>query len=213
MNLSELALVIRNFLPESECKEYISLFEQKKICAGFESYANANTGQISKHKSGKTLLLSNKDAHYKPINSKIESALQCWLDYLREKQMFNIHVLKDALLFARQIKIIKYEKNSSMDPHTDWNYFNLASVTLNLNSEYQGGEFVFFNGRKKISLGKGDALIFPADCFWTHNISTITDGSRYCINSFIKCVPENYFLAHQPELENYKLHPNRYHLK
>jgi predicted 2-oxoglutarate/Fe(II)-dependent dioxygenase YbiX len=84
---------------------------------------------------------------------------------------------------------MKYETGASIHPHSDHEPGIYGSISFNLNNDYEGGEFKFFNGNYTVKLDKGDALIFPADFFWVHEVSTVTRGTRYSINSFLTSSP------------------------
>jgi predicted 2-oxoglutarate/Fe(II)-dependent dioxygenase YbiX len=61
-----------------------------------------------------------------------------------------------------------------------------ASCTLNLNENYEGGDFRFFNGKLKEKFKTGDAMIFPAEPIWIHGTEPITKGARYSVNCFLQ---------------------------
>tara|TARA_R100000084_G_C4511296_1_gene82591 strand:- start:172 stop:513 length:342 start_codon:yes stop_codon:yes gene_type:complete len=84
------------------------------------------------------------------------------------------------------IRILKYEKGSSIKDHTDVANTIRASCTLNLNEGYEGGEFRFFDGQIKETFKTGDAMIFPAEPIWIHGTEPVTKGIRYSINCFLK---------------------------
>lgn len=46
---------------------------------------------------------------------------------------------------------------------------------------------------------KGDALIFPANSFFVHEVTEVTKGSRYSVNSFLTSIPLNNI----DEIKNY----------
>lgn len=211
INLLDQTLVIRGFVQDDFCSEYIKNFEKRKIKITYESSPNAVTGKIQTS-SGKTLQINHNDVTYQDINKRIELALQSWINHLEEKKIFNIHVLKKHLLFPHSIRLIKYEKGLYIHPHTDWDHFTHASVTINLNSDYTGGEFVFFNGKEKIFLGRGDALVFPADPFWVHEVLPVTEGARYSINTFIRSVPTEKFHKLLYDVNQYQNSDNRYRI-
>ena len=87
---------------------------------------------------------------------------------------------------SHNIRILKYEKGSSIKDHTDVANTIRASCTLNLNEDYEGGEFRFFDGQIKETFKTGDAMIFPAEPIWIHGTEPITKGVRYAINCFLK---------------------------
>ena len=84
------------------------------------------------------------------------------------------------------IRIIKYEVGESIKDHTDVDQTNRGSLTINLNDDYEGGEFRFFGGQVKIALSAGEAMLFPAEPLWIHGTEPITKGARYTINCFLK---------------------------
>ena len=85
---------------------------------------------------------------------------------------------------------MKYETGAEIHPHSDHNSGIYGSISFNLNGNYEGGEFKFFNGNYTVPLSKGDALIFPADYFWVHEVTPVTKGTRYSLNSFLQKYPD-----------------------
>ena len=66
-----------------------------------------------------------------------------------------------------------------------------GSCTFNLNDTFEGGQFIFFRGKHTVHLEQGDVLIFPADYFWVHQVTPITKGTRYSVNTFLQSIPQN----------------------
>jgi prolyl 4-hydroxylase len=50
-----------------------------------------------------------------------------------------------------------------------------------LNDDFEGGEFVFFEGRKTVPMRRGDAIVFPASFMYPHQILPVTSGTRYAV--------------------------------
>lgn len=84
------------------------------------------------------------------------------------------------------VRILKYNKGHYIGDHTDVGPSIRASCTLNLNEDYEGGEFRFFDGRVKHQFKTGDAMLFPAEPIWIHGTEPVTKGTRYAINCFLK---------------------------
>ena len=62
----------------------------------------------------------------------------------------------------------------------------LLSIIINLNDDYDGGEFNFPKQDVKVKLNIGDAICFPP--YWTHphEVSSVLHGQyRYTINTWI----------------------------
>lgn len=187
MNIFDLALVIKNHLNDDECQLLIEEYERKKIIAKRETSRHPFNGEMTE--SGyKRVEIKESSKNFDLIKSKTESALAIWLDYLQNKGMFSVVGLRGVLRHPNAFRILKYDVGNFIHPHTDWDHSHYASVTLNLNDGYSGGEFVFMNGQHKISLDKGDALVFPADHFWVHETYPILSGTRYSMNTFISSI-------------------------
>ena len=93
-------------------------------------------------------------------------------------------------LKTNYIRILKYKVGESIKDHTDIDLEDTgpnirASCTLNLNEDYEGGDFRFFNGKRKEKFKTGDSMIFPAEPIWIHGTEPITKGTRYSINCFL----------------------------
>jgi hypothetical protein len=188
MNVCDIALVIKNHLNDDECQQLIKEYERKKFTAKKEQSFHAYEEQI-KVSTFKRVTITKTSQHYDLIKSKTENALKLWIDYLQSKNMFNVAALRNSLQYTtNEFRILKYDVGNFIHPHTDWDHFTHASVSLNLNDEYTGGDFVFMNGERVVSLGKGDALVFPADFYWVHETKPILTGTRYTVNSFMSAV-------------------------
>ena len=83
------------------------------------------------------------------------------------------------------IRIIKYGVGQQIKDHSDVEGNIRGSLTINLNDDYEGGEFRFFGGLEKISLSAGEAMLFPAEPLWIHGTEPVTKGARYTINCFL----------------------------
>ena len=55
------------------------------------------------------------------------------------------------------------------------------STVLFLNNDFEGGEFAFFDREFKYKLEKGDALLFPSNFMYPHEVMPVTKGTRYSI--------------------------------
>ena len=187
-DITKLALKIPNFLTHEECDGLINEFEERKDEAGVEYSGNANTGEV-KYSNFKVVEILPKTNNFNFIKLKTQEAIGKYIEYLSTPNYFFTKALKENLQYSHKYRIMKYEKGASIHPHSDHEQSTYGSISFNLNNNYEGGEFKFFNGNHTISLGKGDALIFPADFFWVHEVTPVTKGSRYSINSFIKSSP------------------------
>ena len=87
---------------------------------------------------------------------------------------------------TNNIRIIKYGVGQQIKDHSDVDGNIRGSLTINLNDDYEGGEFRFFGGEIKLSLSAGEAMLFPAEPVWIHGTEPVTKGARYAINCFLR---------------------------
>jgi len=87
-----------------------------------------------------------------------------------------------------QVDFLKYGEGGKYEVHTDGGavFRNLTTI-VNLNEEYEGGEFQFFRPDSKTEvvreekLKTGTALVFPSNFLYPHSVKPITKGERYSI--------------------------------
>ena len=89
-----------------------------------------------------------------------------------------------------QVDFLKYEVGGKYEIHTDrgpTSENRELTVIINLNSGYEGGEFVFFNPLKTFEIVKeeklkeGSVLMFPSNFLFPHSIQPIIKGTRYSL--------------------------------
>jgi hypothetical protein len=200
-DITKLALKIPNFLTHKECDGLINEFEQRKEEAFIEKSRNYHTNKI-KCSNFEVISLNPYTNNFNLVKEKTQLAINTWIEYLDQPKYFSTHSLKENLNFSHNYRILKYGVGAKIHPHSDYDPFTYGSISFNLNGDYEGGEFKFFNGNYTISLDKGDALIFPADYFWVHEVASVTKGIRYSLNSFILSHPTEIKLKSMEVLDN-----------
>ena len=64
--------------------------------------------------------------------------------------------------------------------------FRVLSISITLNDEYEGGDFVFFDDSSyKIKTKKGTAIAFPSNFCFPHAVTPITKGIRQAVITWI----------------------------
>lgn len=79
--------------------------------------------------------------------------------------------------------LLRYTEGQFYTTHTDSfkDRPRAVSCSFVLNNDYKGGEFAFFDRELIYKLKKGDALIFPSNFMYPHEIMPVTSGTRYSI--------------------------------
>lgn len=79
--------------------------------------------------------------------------------------------------------LLKYETGGYYIQHTD--SFKAQprtiSMSFNLNDDYDGGEFAFFDKEIQLKLLQGSVIVFPSNFMYPHEIMPVTKGTRYSI--------------------------------
>jgi hypothetical protein len=184
MLMEDQILLVKNVLSDQECQNLIDEFEKRKEEADREACLHAVTG-LPTVATFKIVNLKYFTANFNVAFNKTEFMIQRWMEHLDQFKSFHIPDLKKNLNTSHQYRLMKYEEGGWIHPHIDGHPYIYGSCTFQLNDEFEGGVFQFWNGKHKVAMEKGDGLIFPASPFWVHEVTNITKGARYSVNSFI----------------------------
>jgi predicted 2-oxoglutarate/Fe(II)-dependent dioxygenase YbiX len=79
--------------------------------------------------------------------------------------------------------LLEYTEGCFYKQHTDHFITEPRSIScsLNLNDDYTGGEFTFFDDELSYRLGRGDVIMFPSNFMYPHAIKPVLSGTRYSI--------------------------------
>ena len=180
---------MKSLINKDVCKKLIQFYEDKKHMSTPEESYKFKEGKKMEDNFGCLNISLLKD------NEDFEEPYKIILNYLRI-------VLTNYELFVRNtfcpsfknifmtntnnIRILKYDVGQCIKDHSDVSENIRGSLTINLNDDYWGGEFRFFNGQEKLNLSAGEAMLFPAEPIWIHGTEPVTKGARYSINCFLK---------------------------
>tara|TARA_R110000796_G_scaffold225085_2_gene341454 strand:- start:552 stop:1145 length:594 start_codon:yes stop_codon:yes gene_type:complete len=187
--ITDLKFRINGLVPLDICNNFIELYESNKDKTYEEKSYKFKEGKIKEdnYKCLNISRLANQDDSFnKPLELAKRYIGIMIINYVLHIKK-NICPSFNNFLISRSdnIRILKYNKGQYIGDHSDINETTRASCTLNLNENYSGGEFRFFDGKIKEIFKTGDAIIFPAEPIWIHGTEPITKGSRYSINCFL----------------------------
>ncbi|NBU48098.1 MAG: hypothetical protein EBS34_11815 [Flavobacteriales bacterium] len=212
--LVDLIYHVPGFLSKNDCLQLINFYEKNSYRSQHESSFDSSD-KVQKVSLFKSLEIEENTKEYSTIFSATEKVINLYCQYLNRQKLF-FHTFKNHFAYSRAQRLLKYEKGAYLHQHTDWGLFSQGSITFNLNDDYEGGDFSFFNGNYKVKLGCGDALIFPAGLHWLHGVDEIISGTRYSTNSFLQPSPhcfEKKVLKYMKEImDDSILKQNRYNI-
>jgi|TARA_Y100000361_G_scaffold151055_1_gene167752 hypothetical protein len=180
---------INGLMPETICQSFIRFFE--------ENVDSSMPEQSYKYKEKKMMRdnfncinlseLRNVDEKFvKPFEVAKQYIGICISNYVLHVQNKICPTFSDKLINkTSNIRILRYEEGENIKDHCDVGPLERASITINLNEDYEGGKFRFFDGQVKEVLKTGEAMIFPAEPIWIHGTEPVTKGTRYSINCFL----------------------------
>ena len=187
--ITDLKFHIDSLVPKDVCKYFIEFYENNSQYALPEQSYKFKTKKIEMDNFNcinLTELYENDKKFSEPLNlaKKYIALMITNYSFYIQREMCSTF---DATLISNSsnIRILKYEKGQCIKDHSDVDETIRASCTLNLNEDYKGGEFRFFNGKIKHSFKTGDAMLFPGEPIWIHGTEPVTEGVRYSINCFL----------------------------
>tara|TARA_R110000803_G_scaffold170230_2_gene233254 strand:- start:890 stop:1999 length:1110 start_codon:yes stop_codon:yes gene_type:complete len=211
--ISDLKYRINGLVPVNVCQKIINIFEKYPELNFLENSYKFKTKK-NEMDDYKCLNLSrienpNEDILYALNEAKkyISIMIANYLLHIRSKKIsptFNDNLINSS----SNIRILKYGVGESIKDHSDVDHHTRASCTLNLNEDYEGGEFRFFNGQIKEVFKTGDAMLFPAEPIWIHGTEPVIKGTRYSINCFLHPLIKQAVDLEVPKKVGYKPGPN-----
>ena len=178
MKLQDYILEIENVIPDDICDQICDngitdskSFERALIHDGIEA--------------------DNRKCHVKDIDEKFNTvvwnAVQTVLNkYVDAHPSFHTGMtVQDS---GYDHLIYKSEESGEYKIHIDSadHQFRVLSISITLNDEYEGGNFVFFDDSSyKIKTKKGTAIAFPSNFCFPHAVTPVTKGIRQAIITWI----------------------------
>ena len=158
-DITELIYRVPNFLSDDECDSLI--LNMRNVPVSFR-WNNALmlilVSILSLLSRGISLLEGTKN--YDLLFRKTEQAVNEYMDYLESKGSFHMPLMRRSLNYSHMYRLLKYGPGNKIHPHTDHDPLTYGSVTFNLNDDYTGGEFKFFNGKYTVKLKRGEMMIW-----------------------------------------------------
>jgi hypothetical protein len=176
--------IIKDLVHPNKCNEIVTFIKENKTLHDYievnvtkKNNVECNFIQMSEHMDNK--YIASLDDY---IKNKIGDILKL---IVNENPMFPCTVLDNGYTL-RQIHGGTVRHIDGILDNTSSNKPRLLSIIINLNDEYEGGEFHFLKQDVKIKLKKGEGICFPP--YWTHphEVSSVSFGEyRYTINTWI----------------------------
>lgn len=179
-NITDYIVVIKNALTRPLCD---AILEEFKNSNEWQDTV-VGLGKVEKDvRNCQTIVISyphiiekNKKVRLKIDKYIFASASKCIKEY--NTKFSHCKIEEDS-----GYELLKYPEGCFYIEHTDSFKARPRSVSCSfiLNDDFEGGEFAFFNREFKYKLEKGDALLFPSNFMYPHEVMPVTKGTRYSI--------------------------------
>jgi predicted 2-oxoglutarate/Fe(II)-dependent dioxygenase YbiX len=179
-NLKDYIYIVKNALSGEACDEILNEF----INSDEWQDTVVGSGVVEKNiRNCQTIVISfphviqkNKDIRHKLDNAIFDGASKCIKEY--NTRFPHCKIEEDS-----GYELLKYSEGCFYIEHTDSFKARPRAVSCSfiLNDDFEGGEFAFFNKELKYKLKKGDALMFPSNFMYPHEVMPVTKGTRYSI--------------------------------
>jgi predicted 2-oxoglutarate/Fe(II)-dependent dioxygenase YbiX len=179
-NISDYIILIKNVLSNEVCNKILDEFVNSDEWID----TVVGSGQVEKTiRNCQTILISyphviqkNKDIRHKLDVAIFDGASKCIKEY--NTKFPHCKIEEDS-----GYELLKYPEGCFYIEHTDSFKARPRAVSCSfiLNDDFEGGEFAFFNKELKYRLEKGDALLFPSNFMYPHEVMPVTKGTRYSI--------------------------------
>jgi len=171
--------IVKNALSLNLCDEILNEFkssdewEDAIVAKGIDtSIRNCQNIVIS----FPSIIQKNNEVRQKLDNQIFNGAAKCIQEY---NNNFSHCLIEEDSGY----ELLKYPEGCFYIQHTDSCKAapRAVSCSFMLNEDFEGGEFAFFDKELKYKLEKGDALLFPSNFMYPHEIMPVTKGTRYSI--------------------------------
>lgn len=183
MLVKDYILEIKKFFPKSFCEKIIYYYNNENlpdatvVSGKNKEIRNCNTRDVLQTVTFGEKILKNF------ITDKLWQAVEVYNKKFPYSQAQKIS----------QLDFLKYEHNSykvGYAYHTDMGEkvsLRQLSISICLNNDFTGGEFVFDMLSEKIQYPQniGDVIIFPSNFMYPHQVNPITEGTRYALIGWV----------------------------
>lgn len=181
--------VFDDIFPENFCKEILKEYENSDDwSSSLVGGNNDGRGVVDKNiRNCDQIFISHQDIVTKNFETRkiIDEKIYSYLRTAIEK--YNENHNHFSIDIDTGYQALRYEEGGYYSQHVD--SFKEAqrsvSCSIQLNSDYDGGEFAFFDREIIIRTKPGSVIMFPSNFMYPHEIMPVMKGTRYSIITWL----------------------------
>ena len=179
-NINDYIVVIKNALTDPLCNAILNEFKNS------EEWEDTvvGSGTVKKDvRNCETVVISYPHVIQKNKKVRLKLDKYIFLSVSKCIQEYNTKFPDCKIEEDSGYELLKYPEGCFYKQHTDSFKARPRAVSCSfiLNNDFEGGEFAFFGRKLKYKLEKGDAIMFPSNFMYPHEIMPVTQGTRYSI--------------------------------
>lgn len=168
-------------------QDYIRVFpiadakECDQIIDKYNSHTHLKTA-TSATELGAKVLKKHRDCMTMGIEDAVVDKI-VWRAYDIYRQMHPLVYCHDIT----ESQFLRYGPGGKFEEHID-SYTEVPrtlSVSIILNDDFTGGEFMFFNKRVVLEAHKGDVIMFPSNFMFPHGVMPVKFGTRFAVVNWL----------------------------
>lgn len=178
-DLRDYIVIFENIIPNDLCDEVLTEY------GGDKNWINTVTGGGLNREIRRCDAINTSDSFIIAQNQKKRKSIDEKLFVCAEEA---IKKYNDKFKYAKiqgdsGYTLLRYQEGEFYSEHTD--HFlqapRIVSCSFMLNSDFEGGEFAFFNRELIYKPPKGSALMFPSNFLYPHEVMPVVRRVRYSI--------------------------------
>lgn len=176
--ISDYIMVIKGLVPEDLCDDILKEFPEDSV---YWEPSSVGAGDVREDIRNCNMIGLSRLPHQNMVYENLDSRMfECAAEAIKQyrERWPGVETEIDT-----GYDLLRYRTGEFYTQHTDSFKEQQRSVTcsFHLNDDYEGGEFAFFNREKVYKFEKGDAILFPSNFMFPHEILPVTSGTRYSI--------------------------------
>jgi predicted 2-oxoglutarate/Fe(II)-dependent dioxygenase YbiX len=183
--LSDYIVVIRGIISKEMCQQVIDLYKdtEKWDWALTTKGLNLDARKVKQVRISDQGLVQ-QELKYKNMDGEIfkvmSKAKDIYIKTITEKRGIK-HIPK--ISSDEGYELLHYSEGYYFKEHCDnsGGMSRILTCTLNISDDHDGGLFRFLRGEFDVRLNAGDAVLFPSNFMFPHEVTEITRGERHAI--------------------------------
>jgi len=180
--MKEYILEVKKIIPKSFCEKIISYFDKNYFDAG-----TVGSGVDKNIRNCLTRsILETESFGEKIVSNAVQEKIFHCVNHYKKNNSIDIEKIS-------QLDLLRYDANEHKAGYNFHKDFGSKvterhlSISICLNNEYEGGEFVFDipGGHYTVPQNVGDAVIFPSNFMFPHQVNKVIKGTRYALIGWV----------------------------